>query len=79
MKKVGKSLREHAMKIINFKKKKMKLLTKELQESYENAKMCYICEEKFENKYFKDKKHRKDKDHCHNTGQYRGAAHNICN
>ena len=30
MKKVGKSLREHAMKIINFKKKKMKLLTKEL-------------------------------------------------
>ena len=79
MKKVGKSLREHAMKIINFKKKKMKLLTKQLQESYENAKMCYICEEKFENKYFKDKKHRKDKDHCHNTGQYRGAAHNICN
>ena len=30
------------MKIINFKKKKMKLLTKEHQESYENAKICYI-------------------------------------
>ena len=41
--------------------------------------MCYICEEKFENKYLKDKKYRKDKDHCHNTGEYRGAAHNICN
>ena len=40
------SLREHAMKIINFKKKKMKLLTKEQQESYENAKVCYICKEK---------------------------------
>ena len=28
-------LREQVMKIINFKKKKIKLLTKELQESYE--------------------------------------------
>ena len=44
------------MKIINFKKKKMKLLTKEQQESYENGKICYICKEKFENKYLKDKK-----------------------
>ena len=32
MKKFCESLREHAMKIINFKKKKMKLLTKEQQE-----------------------------------------------
>ena len=47
--------REHAMKIINFKKKK-KLLTKEQQESYENAKICYICKEKLENKCLKDKK-----------------------
>ena len=36
------SLREHSMKIISFKKKKMKLLTKKQQESYENAKICYI-------------------------------------
>ena len=39
-------LREHAMKIINLKKIKMKLLTKEQQESYGNAKICYICEKK---------------------------------
>ena len=25
------------------------------QESYENAKICHICEQKFENKYLKDK------------------------
>ena len=49
------SLREHANKIINIKKKKMELLTKEQQESYENAKICYICKEKFEDKYTKDK------------------------
>ena len=33
----------------------MKLLTKEQQESNENTKICYICKEKFENKYLKDK------------------------
>ena len=43
MKNFCKFLREHAMKTINFKKKKMKLLTKELQEPHENAKICFIC------------------------------------
>ena len=36
MKKFCEFVREHTMKIINFKKKKMALLTKEWQESYEN-------------------------------------------
>ena len=44
------------MKIINFKKKKMKLLTNEQQKSYKNAKTYYICGEKFEDKHVKDKK-----------------------
>ena len=39
------SLREHAIKIIL--KRKMKLLTKEQQESYENARICCICKKKF--------------------------------
>ena len=43
IKKFCEFLREHTMRIINFKKKKMKLLTKEQQESYENVKICYIC------------------------------------
>ena len=72
-------LREHAIEIINFKKKKMKLLTKEQQESYENSKICYICREKFENNYLKDKRYRKVSDHCHYTGEYRVAGHSICN
>ena len=42
-------------------------------------KICYICKEKIENKYLKDKKHRKVRDHCHYAGVYRGAAHSTCN
>ena len=49
IKKFCEYLRECAIKLINFKKKKGKLLTKEQQESYETAKICYICKEKFEN------------------------------
>ena len=53
MKKFCESLREQVMSIINYKK--MNLLTKEQQQSYENAKIYYIYKEKFENKYEKDK------------------------
>ena len=59
-------LREHAMKIIDFKKKKVKLLIKEKQESCDNVKVCYIFKEKKnENKYLKDKKYCKVRDHYH--------------
>ena len=69
MKKFSGYLRDHTMKIINLKRKKMTLLTKEQQESYENAKICYICNEKFENKYLKDKNYSKVRDQCHYTGE----------
>ena len=78
MKKFCEFIREHAMKIISFDKKKMKLLTKEQQESYENEKICHICKAKIENKYLKYKKYRKVRDHCHYAGKYRGVAHSIC-
>ena len=55
MKKFCESIREHGMKTINFKKKKIKLLPKEQQKLYQNAKICYICKEKFKDKYAKEK------------------------
>ena len=57
----------------------MKLLRKEKQESYENAKFYYICTEKFEDKYAKDKKYCKVRYHCHYASKYKGAAYSICN
>ena len=36
--------REHAMKIINFRKKKMKLLANEQHKSYENAKIVIFVD-----------------------------------
>ena len=77
MEKFCEPLRELAMKIINLKKSEI-INKRAVQESYENAKICYICKENFDNKYLKDKKYLKVRNHCHYTGQYRGAANSIC-
>ena len=76
MKKFCKDLREHATKIINYEKKDMIPLTKKEEENHNEQKVCYICKKEFNTD---DKKHHQVKDHCHDTGKYRGAAHNICN
>ena len=76
MKKFSKDLREHITKIINYEKKKMIPLTTEEKIYHNKQKTCYICKKEFNNN---DKKNYKVRDHCHYTGKYRGAAHNICN
>ena len=76
MKKFSKDLREHASKIIDYEKKKMIPLTPEEKIYHNKQKICYICKKEFNNN---DKKNYKVRDHCHYTGKYRGAAHNICN
>ena len=73
------SFREHTMGIINFKKKKMRLLTNEQQKWYKTAKICYIFREKFEYKYDKDKKYNKVRDHLNYTSEYRGAGYSRSN
>ena len=79
MNKFCESLREHSMKITNFKNEKLNLLTSKHWETEENAKTCYICIEMFESKYMKDKKYRKVRDYCHYTGDHRGAVDTKCN
>ena len=71
-------LREHATKIINYEKKEMIPLTKKEEKNRNKQKVCHICRKEF-NADDSDKKYHKVKDHCHYTGKYRGAAHDICN
>jgi len=66
------SLERDIKKLYNKHKfpKKMKI-TASKQESFNNEEICHICEEKLNGD--------KVRDHCHLTGNYRGAAHNVCN
>ena len=57
----------------------MKLLIKQQQKSNENAKIYYICKQKFEDEHAKDKKHCEIRVHCHYTGEYKEASRGICN
>ena len=78
--------KEHSMRIVNYEKKEMILLTDELNKSCEKQKVCCICKKEFNAAAAADddddddnKKYHKVRDHCHYTGKFRGAAHNICN
>ena len=53
-------------------------LTNKENKSHRKQKVCYICEKEFSTDN-EDKKYHKVRDHCHSTGKYRGAAHNVCN
>ena len=75
MKKFCKDLRKHTTtKIINYEKKKVMPLTIKEEIHHNKQKIYYICKKEFDTD---NKKHYKVKDHCHYTGKYRGAAHNI--
>ena len=69
---------EGAKSMIDFDKKKMLPLTKELKIIYRCRCMLYLWN-KILKKSLENINYWKVRDHCHYTGKYRGAAHNICN
>ena len=71
-------LKKNVTKIINYEKREMTPLTKEEEKMHNKQKVCYICKKRFSTDD-NNKKYHKVRDHCHYTGKYRGAAHDICN
>ena len=64
-------LEEDVKTISELGNKKM-IITKEEEEKFKQASDCWICHKKLN---LGDRV----RDHCHYTGRYRGAAHNLCN
>ena len=50
-------------------------ITEEQQKEFDEAERCWLCQGKWGEK----KELKKVRDHCHFTGEYRGAAHSKCN
>ena len=71
LKRFCKDLKDHAKRIVDFKRKFITPLTKDEEDSYNKKNTCHIC--------MKDLDSDKVKDYCYFTGKYRGAAHNTCN
>ena len=63
---------EEDVKIISELGNEKMIITPEEEEQFKQASNCWICHKKLN---LKDRV----RDHCHYTGRYRGAAHNICN
>ena len=81
---ISKCFIKHVIKLTHqiyqnyYKKPKPYNLSTQEEKDFQSATMCHICEQKL----FKDKETGqilKVRDHCHFTGEYRGAAHNQCN
>ena len=58
------------------KKKEILPLTYEENKLYKKQKVCYICKKGTDDS---NKKYHKVRDHCHYSGKYSRAGHNICN
>ena len=73
------SLEKDIKEIYNkFKIPKKMVMTQEDKIDFRRATHCHICEEEID-KDTDDENYRMVRDHCHLTGKYRGAAHNMCN
>ena len=56
------------------------IFTEQDEINYNNANVCWICQEAFPEKTDgRTKGKMKVRDHCHWTGRFRGTAHSTCN
>ena len=53
-------------------------LTNKENKSYLKQNVCHICKKEFSTDS-DNKKYFKVRDHCHHTGNYSDASHNVCN
>ena len=77
MKRFCKDLKEHGTEMINYEKNWYHWRMKRI--NHISIKKFVIYPKKGFSTDDDNKKYCKVRDHCHHTGKYRGAAHNICN
>ena len=65
----------NATKEDDFEMIKLKKVGKDDKQKAEKQTNCYACKKPLLHKFYRDAV----KDHCHLTGEYRGAAHSECN
>ena len=51
-------------------------LSSKEEQVFQSSRVCHICNDRLIDNH---KKGHKVRDHCHFTGEFRGAAHNLCN
>ena len=74
---------EDCQRIVREQFKKPLFMTVENERDFQNSTVCHICERSFKAKdlliHDDGDIMNKVRDHCHITGEYRGAAHRDCN
>ena len=72
-----KEIRVISKELLNIEKKPMRPLSvkEQIAQNVDNAKCCHVCKKVFGTK----KNHVKVRDHLHYAGEYKGAAHLVCN
>ena len=80
--KLMESLQDLEHKLLPFQlENKTMVLTEEQEAAFQAATHCYMCEERFDKLHPDESEDKwcKVRDHNHATGEFRGAAHSICN